>query len=1222
MKRFFLISVAIMGLWFRTGAVAAIYDGKLDLVWRHAITGQNAVWFMDNISLDGGVEIQANSDLGWWIGGTGDVNDDGNLDLIWTKAGYENAVWYMDGIQNLGYDSLPVAAEFGWRIVGSGDFNADGYSDILLRHDSTGQNAIWLMFGVWIQSGHLLPQVSDLNWRIGGTGDFNRDGKSDILWRHMGYGWNAVWYMDGGTYQWAEYFTTQPDMGWELVGSGDFNEDNYQDLVWRNPSRTSEANAIWFMQGSYKMSEVLLPDVANGETGWRIVGMGDFGIYTPPPLVSDQDYDGLRDAWELEYFGNLGQNGDGDPDHDGVTNAEERGNGTNPNSRDTDGDGVSDATEIANHTNPTNPSDKTPQPSEDLVRAMMSIVSCVEPYYDFSSQTYELNVGNFFVENPQFNGNGGSYAERSVYLVEGQSYQISVANTGVQFGNPPTPENRWYGASVQIAQEDIWGTQLVRPVLPENQWFGDRFFECPPLDRPFQEGPTRQGWIPWGLSNRPGVGPRYEDAQGKTATLALAKARIWIDGLPERQNENPGIYLGVGNTPLIPIRFEVKNADLNPEATVIIGVALPDTGGGGHVKLYADAAKTQCVVDLIQNCQVEYTVVTMPSILYLEGVSAGIGHVYLKAGDGFDMTGKEKRILFNVIQTAIAVDNNRDGSLSFDLDDQTSPAHPFTFWVNEDDDGTPIDEDDQVGSSRRDYEDMTILSRRDLEDFERLHINIDGPTDAIKNGQILVGLRWKNTVGTPAINIYRAVETDGATKYLTDLTVAGRQVPALAYCRSIPNRDGNYASVDTRTTFIFKPSFWSGLSASGGKNYLLFEGAGTGFGRLDIVLVKPNGIEIHVAEGVWIKLNNVKSMYQRVKVKPRDPGGIPAPFLSGTTFDVNNSGTEPADDGYPFIASTDEAKSALVFVHGSNISYETAMSNAETMYKRLYWQGYQGRLVLFYWDTLVGSWDGSLPAHYNLNEYRALKYGWALKNYVEGNLPANYVHNVVGHSLGAGVIVSALQKRIAENGSTIPGMTARNVILMQAAMPASCFDPNAATLDQLVALENPQSTPDFSEQLGYRGLIASSVNATLFNVHNRDDWVLGLWINNQMNTKPDGPRVGVLPPPYLFKTQYTWSITGGGQLWDFSNISIGPIRLRFVEDRCESMAFIARSRTEPAGRTAVNGIIGASANACVGVGSSILSDPFRDSRADHSGEFRRCIQQLVPLYRYIFERVR
>ncbi len=44
----------------------------------------------------------------------------------------------------------------------------------------------------------------------------------------------------------------------------------------------------------------------------------------------DSDGDGLPDSWELQYFGDLRQGSDGDPDGDGFTNLEEFSAETDP----------------------------------------------------------------------------------------------------------------------------------------------------------------------------------------------------------------------------------------------------------------------------------------------------------------------------------------------------------------------------------------------------------------------------------------------------------------------------------------------------------------------------------------------------------------------------------------------------------------------------------------------------------------------------------------------------------------------------------------------------------------------------------------------------------------------------------------------------------------------------------------------------------------------------
>lgn len=66
----------------------------------------------------------------------------------------------------------------------------------------------------------------------------------------------------------------------------------------------------------------------------------------------DGDDDGLDDAWEQQYFGNLTLNGTSDPDQDRCDNLCEQTAGTDPNAPDTDGDGRLDGDEVAAGTDP------------------------------------------------------------------------------------------------------------------------------------------------------------------------------------------------------------------------------------------------------------------------------------------------------------------------------------------------------------------------------------------------------------------------------------------------------------------------------------------------------------------------------------------------------------------------------------------------------------------------------------------------------------------------------------------------------------------------------------------------------------------------------------------------------------------------------------------------------------------------------------------------------
>ncbi len=78
----------------------------------------------------------------------------------------------------------------------------------------------------------------------------------------------------------------------------------------------------------------------------------DIGLH----YIADSDGDGLSDAWELKYFGNLNQTASGDGDEDGLANLQEYQLGTNPTNWDTDGDGLSDSEELSILVDVNNPS--------------------------------------------------------------------------------------------------------------------------------------------------------------------------------------------------------------------------------------------------------------------------------------------------------------------------------------------------------------------------------------------------------------------------------------------------------------------------------------------------------------------------------------------------------------------------------------------------------------------------------------------------------------------------------------------------------------------------------------------------------------------------------------------------------------------------------------------------------------------------------------------------
>ena len=192
-------------------------DGKADLLWRHALSGEMYVWLMNGAAIAASGSPFTVPDLNWKIVGVGDFDGDGKADLFWRRDGSgDTYVWFMNGLAIASSTPSFAVADPNWKVEGVGDFNGDGKADVLWRHALSGEVYVWLMNGAAIAASGSLGTVPDLNWKIVGVGASDGDGKVDVLWRHRATGQNHVWLMNGLTLSSSGSLTTVPDLDWSV----------------------------------------------------------------------------------------------------------------------------------------------------------------------------------------------------------------------------------------------------------------------------------------------------------------------------------------------------------------------------------------------------------------------------------------------------------------------------------------------------------------------------------------------------------------------------------------------------------------------------------------------------------------------------------------------------------------------------------------------------------------------------------------------------------------------------------------------------------------------------------------------------------------------------------------------------------------------------------------------------------------------------------------------
>jgi hypothetical protein len=260
-------------------------DGSPDVVWRNASTGRNALWTMNRDALLSSEAFSAGADLvidlGWQIKAIGDMNGDGQGDVIWQHSPTgQIGVWLFAGATRIGAAlfetlfGLSMEPDPDWMIVGAADMDRDGATDIVWRHRTAGALRVWHMNGiVQLDSADLSTGVVDPLWDVAGLADMNQDGWTDIVWRHSGDGRLAAWLMNDAEVRETPPLTPSvvPELGWWLAGVADMNRDGHPDLVWQH--LTQGKLAIWYMNGLRAIDYGPLGPGTIRDPGWKIAGV-------------------------------------------------------------------------------------------------------------------------------------------------------------------------------------------------------------------------------------------------------------------------------------------------------------------------------------------------------------------------------------------------------------------------------------------------------------------------------------------------------------------------------------------------------------------------------------------------------------------------------------------------------------------------------------------------------------------------------------------------------------------------------------------------------------------------------------------------------------------------------------------------------------------------------------------------------------------------------------
>jgi hypothetical protein len=541
---------------------------------------------------------------------------------------------------------------------------------------------------------------------------------------------------------------------------------------------------------------------------------------------------------------------------------------------------------------------------------------------------------------------------------------------------------------------------------------------------------------------------------------------------------------------------------------------------------------------------------------------------------------------------SLALDKNHDGNmdLSFGGTDSTSGDQPYIFWANnnydrltpDEDDNTNYEDDVQIANNpgtsvpepdcnyssvlANGYSYRAIPTKRDLEDFTRLWVcGVTSNLLAALPAGSMITLSWADIwdgaeytqSGNPTIDLFAAADADGGMDYLTNETIAAQQTNAIQ-CPYIGRLSPGQSIQLNASRF----NGWAG-------NHFIWCGVSNGTGGLTLTIADANS-NVLAQASQWIQIKDIKDMYERWTVGD-NPNKAPTNTAQIAATDL----PDPTQPLFQYAPPQDTNTPYILFVHGWNMEAWEKDRFAETAFKRLYWQGYQGRFGVFRWPTENGfkgisslATDPSEKDNFDRSEYTAWQSSVGLLNKLK-DLNAEYPGHVymLAHSMGNIVAGEAL--RLATQQGL--GHLVNTYVASQAAVSAHTYDTNIANYSfNYFPWRSQAVTPNIYGNwfLGNNGGGAGQV----VNFYNTNDYALqrSVWQLNQLlkpdqfvllgGTHWDYSYVGVTndPPPWNH-----FQKDASLQIWNEVNFDI----VNVLTNRYEVMGLAAESYTTALGAT-------------------------------------------------------
>lgn len=363
---------------------------------------------------------------------------------------------------------------------------------------------------------------------------------------------------------------------------------------------------------------------------------------------------------------------------------------------------------------------------------------------------------------------------------------------------------------------------------------------------------------------------------------------------------------------------------------------------------------------------------------------------------------------FPIYSIGLYTTANHNGTIDtrFGSPDFTSPAHPFHFWVNDNNDSDDIKGNDIPGYSSTFSQtpngmDGKVNGVRDLIDFFPVYIDIQSLLQVMQTNSQYAGLQFRLSQADGVLNVVVAtnITPDHPLAYLTNTNIA-------------------FSLANATVTHIPASGIFLGTNLLArirdfNDSVLLFEATNTASSPL--VLDVLQGTNVIAETQLYLSISGVEQMFRHKNLTAA---------VTGSTVGLPDRLT---DDSVPNEPDTDGNN--FIFVHGYNTNPNEARGAFSAMFKKLFWSGSRAK---FYGVT----WHG----------YESQRHLFGLK-YVT----PNYHTNVVDAFITAPFLASFINSLSGTN--TMAAHSLGNMVALSALSDWSANVQNYFMIDAAVAIE-------------------------------------------------------------------------------------------------------------------------------------------------------------------------